>query len=160
MSRILLGPDVPVFITDVTDYRLELAESLGGVPVRADADSLARELARRGLSRADAAFDTSGRTAARRQCLDLLGQRGVLVCVGHGGELPLAVSPDLIATERTVMGSEYFAFDELKDNAVLLRTHRETLRRIITHRYPVGELQAAADRFFSGACGKVVVEHD
>lgn len=96
----MLGKDIPVVITDVLDYRLELAERLGGIPVRADEDSLEREWSRHVAAKADIAFDSSGRTSARQQCLALLGQRRALVCVGHGGELSLQVSPDLIAAER------------------------------------------------------------
>jgi Threonine dehydrogenase and related Zn-dependent dehydrogenases len=160
MAKIMLGKDVPVFITDVTDYRLELAQKMGGIPIRADRAELSEELRKHGLAEVDAAFDSSGRTEARRQAVDVLGKRGALVCVGHGGGLSLDVSPDLIAAERTVLGSEYFAFAELAENSALLQEHLEELRPIITHRYPAEELQQAAELFFSGQCGKVVVEHE
>jgi threonine 3-dehydrogenase len=159
MSKIMLGSHVPVFITDVVDYRLELAGSLGGIPLRVDSDSLPQDMKRKGFERVDAALDSSGRTSARQQCIELLNQRGVLVCVGHGGEISLNVSPQLIAMERTVMGSEYFTFNELQESAAFLRAHKDYLKQIITHRIPSQELKAAADLFFSGQCGKVIVEH-
>ena len=85
-------------------------------------------------------------------------ERGVLVCVGHGEELTLEVSPDLIATERAVLGSEYFRFDGMLANLERLQAHREYLAPIITHRFPVGEIQAAFETFFGGQTGKVVIE--
>ena len=91
----------------------------------------------------DAAIDTSGKEAARRSAIDALGKRGVLVCVGHGQGLTLNASPDLIAPERAVLGSEYFRYDELPVNLGRLRAHRDYLAAIITHRYPVGEIQTA-----------------
>src|SRR6266511_2356067 len=90
--------------------------------------------------------------------LDLVARLGVLVCVGHGEALELAVSPDLIAPERAILGSEYFRFDELPRNLDLLRSHRNELAPIISARYPIAELRTAFELFMSGTTGKVVVE--
>ena len=147
-AKLLLGPDLPVFITDTVPYRLALAETLGGIPLLLPAH----------LPTVDTAIDTSGREAARRSAVDALGKRGVLVCVGHGQGLTLDVSPDLIAAERAVLGSEYFRYDELPANLERLRAHREYLVPIITHRFPVGEIQTALETFFGGQTGKVVIE--
>jgi len=134
MAKLILGPDVPVFITDSIPYRLRLAETLGGIPLR---------LGEQSLPTVDAAIDTSGKEAGRRSAMDALGKRGVLVCVGHGQGLTLDVSPDLIATERAVLGSEYFRYDELPANLA---------------RLPVGEIQTAFETFFGGETGKVIIE--
>ena len=66
------------------------------------------ELRDRGFDAIDIAIDTSGNSAARQACLNVLDRRGVLVCVGHGGGLTLDVSRDVISVERAVLGSEYF----------------------------------------------------
>lgn len=158
MARLLLGEGTPILITDVVPYRLELAARLGGIPVQLRQTSLEGALREQGLTGADAAIDTSGRAAARREGLDALNQRGVLVCVGHGEGLSLEVSRDLIGPERAVLGSEYFRFDELPGNLERLRAHRSHLRQILTHRFPVGEIQRAFECFFQGDTGKVVVE--
>ena len=121
MAKLLLGPDVPVHITDTIPFRLRLAEQLGGLPSAPDR-----------CPRADAAIDTSGRESARRAALTALDRRGVLVCVGHGQGLTLDVSPHLIAPERAVLGSEYFRFDELPANWERLQAHRSFLTPIIT----------------------------
>lgn len=158
MAKVLLGQDIPVLIGDVVDYRLRLAQRLGGTPIHLTQTTLAHGLRLHGLHSVDVAIDTSGRAAARRACIDVLAQRGVLVCVGHGEELHLTVSPDLIATERAVLGSEYFRYDELPTNLQLLRTHLPYLQQIITHRYALHEIQHAFETFFAGATGKVVIE--
>ena len=95
---------------------------------------------------------------ARRGALDLLDKRGVLVCIGHGEGLSLSVSPDLIATERAILGSEYFCFNELPANVERLQNHLPYLRQIITHRFPVSEIQHAFELFWQGETGKVVIE--
>lgn len=158
MSRLLLGPDVPVIICDVAPNRLALAASLGARPIDLRAMTLAEGIGRSGLQSVDLTIDTAGRTAARQKLLEVLGKRGVLVCVGHGEELNLDVSNDLIGPERAVLGSEYFRFDELSRNLELLRAHRAELAPIVTHRLPVTELGAAFALFMSGATGKVIIE--
>lgn len=157
MCRLLLGPDVPVLISDVTAYRLELAESLGAVAVRAD--SLADTARARGG--VDVAFDSTGKQAARQGLLDALtARRGVLVCVGHGEGLSLDVSAQLIAPERSILGSEYFRYDELPANLALLREHRDYLGQILTHRYEVARIGEAFATFLAGGTGKVVVTQE
>jgi threonine 3-dehydrogenase len=158
MARIMFGLTVPVYISDIVPYRLALAERLGGLPIDLRAGSLDAGLARHNAVRVDIAVDTSGRAAARKACLDALAQRGVLVCVGHGEGLELSVSPDLIGPERTVMGSEYFRYDEMPGNLDFFRQHRDYLRQIITHRIAVADIQPAFETFFAGNTGKVVIE--
>lgn len=156
MCRLLLGPKVSVLVADVVPYRLQLAERLGGEPIELDLDSIGAR-ARAAGRLADLAIDTSGRSSARRACLEALRAGGVLVCVGHGENLTLDVSRDLIAPERAVLGSEYFRRDELPGNLELLRAHRDLFRQIITHRFGIDELAAAYRLFLSGETGKVVV---
>lgn len=158
MTRILLGDELPVLIGDLIPYRLELAARLHGTPIDLTRQTLQEAVRAHAPAGVDLAIDTSGKSAARRACLDVLAKRGALVCVGHGEELNLAVSADLIAPERAVLGSEYFCFDELPQLLQHLRRHRPYLRQIITHRYPVERLQEAFELFFRGATGKVVVE--
>ena len=158
MLKVTLGFELPVVITDVIPYRLKLAERMGGLPVNVAEMSLDAGLKRHGLGQVDGAFDSSGRGSARREALDCLSQRGVLVCIGHGQGLELAVSPDLIGPERAVIGSEYFCYDELPSNLDHLREHKDYLMQIITHRMPVSDIQRAFELFFKGNSGKVVIE--
>lgn len=106
------------------------------------------------------ACDATGREEPRRDALDALGKRGVLVCIGHGKGLSLTVSPDLIANERTVMGSEYFRYDELATNVDLLREHRDRITPIVTHRFAVTDLAEGFDLFMSGERANRSSRHD
>ncbi len=155
MAKVALGPDVPVYISDLSKWRREFARSLGGIPLDpASTDGLS---AAQGV---DAAIDSTGKTAARNAALQLTGKRGVLVCVGHGESLNLEVSDDLIAPERSVLGSEYFRFDEMPENLRLLEENLDTFSAIITHRVPVAEIDHAFELFLGGETGKVVVIQD
>lgn len=159
MARLLLGPDVPILVTDLHPYRLELAARLGATPVDLQRREPADALREAGLADgADVAIDTAGSEAARRAMLDGLGRRGVLVCVGHGEGLRLSVSRDLIGPERAVMGSEYFRYEALSGNLGLLRENRAYLGQIITHRLGIGELEEGYRLFLAGNTGKVVIE--
>jgi threonine 3-dehydrogenase len=159
LSRLMLGPDLPIFVSDVVPFRLELAGRLGAQPVDAGRTTLAD--ATRSLGGVDAGFDSTGRTVARTGLLEALtARRAALVCIGHGEQLQLTVSPDLIAPERSILGSEYFRFDELPPNLELLRAHRDYLAQIITHRYPVDAIDEAMTTFFAGNTGKVVIEQE
>ena len=152
MAKLRLGDDVPVHVSDFSPWRLEFAERLGALPVDArEPDALAA------LGDIDAAIDSTGKTSARTAALHLLGKRGVLACVGHGEGLTLSVSEDLIAPERTVLGSEYFRYDEMAGNLELLLAHPDRLRSIITHEMPVERIADAFTTFLGGETGKVVV---
>ena len=153
MAKARFGADFPVHISDFSTWRLDFAASLGGTPVNLN------EGAPSGFE-ADAAVDTTGKSAARRMGLDLLSKRGVFVCVGHGEGLDLTVSPDLIAPERTVMGSEYFRYAEMADNLTMLLAHRELFGKIITHVIPRSQIDQAFELFLGGKTGKVVVVED
>ncbi|MDF2440481.1 MAG: hypothetical protein JWN98_1465 [Abditibacteriota bacterium] len=162
MAKLRLG-DIPVLVSDVSPFRLQMAASLGGLPIslRDNHDapiSLREGLPRHGFGEVDAAIDSSGKSVARHEAIELLAARGVLVCVGHGEGLHFEVSRHLIAPERAVLGSEYFRFDELPANLRLLREHRKYLGQIITHHFGGHEIARAFELFFAGQTGKVIVQ--
>jgi threonine dehydrogenase-like Zn-dependent dehydrogenase len=155
MAKARYGDDFPVYISDVSSWRLRFAESLGGIPI-----DPCNNRAVSSLPAIDAAIDSTGREPVRQQLVQLLGQRGILACVGHGGGLTLAVSSDLISTERTVLGSEYFRYDEMSANLELLLSRRDYFGQIITHRFSRSRIGEAFARFLGGETGKVLVLAD
>jgi len=158
MAKLLLGDETPVFVMDYVQYRLDLAEKMGAIPVQLTSCKVKDAILQAGLSGVDISIDTSGKTAGRHTALDALNQRGVLVCVGHGQELNLQVSSDLIATERAVLGSEYFQYSELQENHSLIKGNLAYLSQIITHRFGADKIQEAYELFFQGDTGKVIIE--
>jgi threonine dehydrogenase-like Zn-dependent dehydrogenase len=150
MAKLRFGDDFPVYLNDISRWRLDFAESLGGSPVT-DVTK---------LPLVDAAVDASGRAEARQVAVRRLNRRGVLVCVGHGQGLELEVSPDLVSNEAAVIGSEYFPFADLTANHQLLKENLDRVSRVITHRFDLAETEAAFGTFFGGKSGKVVVTQD
>lgn len=155
MCKLTFGRDFPVYISDISPWRLNYAESFGARTVDA---SQPEALA--GLEPSDVAFDATGKLAARKGALAALAKRGVLVCVGHGETLEMAVSDELIAPERAVLGSEYFRYEEMARNLELLRDNRALIARVITHRFDVAQITEAFKIFLSGESGKVVVTQE
>lgn len=159
MAKLMLGPDVPVVISDIVPYRLALAEKLGGLPVLTTEKTLAEGLEHHGIDAPDVVIDAAGREDVRDECMALLAHRGVFVSVAHGGGLTIKnLYGDFVFREMTLIGSEYFAYNELEENYRLLRANRDYLGQIITHRMGVDEIQEAFELFFSGSTGKVVIE--
>jgi threonine dehydrogenase-like Zn-dependent dehydrogenase len=151
-AKLRFGDDFPVYVSDVSEWRLEFAASLGASPVAV------AEVPK--LPLVDAAVDASGRADARQAAVRRLSRRGVLVCVGHGQGLELDVSQDLVSNEAAVIGSEYFPFSELAANHVLLKENLERVSRLITHRFDLADAEEAFRTFFDGRSGKVVVTQD
>jgi len=159
MAKIILGPDVPVVISDVVPYRLKMAEDLGGLPVLTSEMSLAEGLKKHGISAPDVAIDAAGREDVRDECMALLAHRGVMVAVAHGGGLKInSLYGDFTFREMTLTGSEYFAYHELAENYELLKANRAYLGSVITHRMGVDRIQEAFELFWKGETGKVVIE--
>ena len=159
MAKIVIGQQLKVLITDIVSYRVKLAERLGGLPINVRETSLSAGIQSHGLVQVDMAVDTSGKQVARQAAVDAIAQRGSLICVGHGEGIALKISPDIIAPERSIVGSEYFRYNELPTNLQRLREHRGYLSQIITHRMGVDQIQQAFEAFFFGCeTGKVIIE--
>jgi threonine 3-dehydrogenase len=147
MAKLRFGADFPVYVSDVSQWRLDFAAGLGGSPVQAE-------------KLVDAAVDASGRADARQAAVRRLNRRGVLVCVGHGQGLELDVSRDLVSNEAAVIGSEYFPYGAFERNHALLLDNLDQVSKLITHTFDLSETQSAFETFLSGESGKVVVTQD
>ena len=159
MAKLLLGQDIPVVISDVVPYRLELAERMGGLPVLSTEMSLGEGLRRHGIDAPGVAIDCAGKATVRDECMALLAHRGVMVSVAHGQGLAIQdLYRDFVFREMTLIGSEYFTYHELEENLALLKANRPYLDQIITHRFGVDEIQHAFELFFAGETGKVIIE--
>lgn len=159
MAKLMLGDDIPVVLSDVVPYRLELAEKMGGLPVLASEMTLAEGMRKHGLGAPDIVIDSAGQEKVRDECMALLAHRGALVSVAHGGGLSIkSLYGDFVFRELTLIGSEYFAFNELPSSLDLLLKHRDYMNQIITHRFGVKDIQHAFELFFEGKTGKVIIE--
>lgn len=143
---------------DLSDGRLGMARALGADltlnPVHDDVQAALRDWTEgRGL---DVAFDCVGNQKAAETALSAVKKRGTLVVVGVSHALTLNPWEHLICRELTVFGTRNFRTSEFDDMIALVRRGLP-VERIITHRFPLAQAEAAFELFRSGECGKVVL---
>jgi threonine 3-dehydrogenase len=153
MAKIRYGDAVPVLISDVSPWRLTLAKALGGLPVDAkDAKAMSD------LGKVDMAFDATGKQVARQAAFAAVGSRGALICLGGSEGITVDdVGRDMLASERSIIASEYFNYNEFPENLKILLANRELINKLITHKFPLSNVDKAFTQFLSGESGKVVV---
>ena len=81
--------------------------------------------------------------------------------VGNGEGLEFEQYPDMGEPERSILGSEYFSYNEMEANHELLKNNQDYLSQIITHQYNIKDVQKAYEHFFSpeSDAGKIAVVH-
>ena len=82
--------------------------------------------------------------------------------VGNGEGLEFEQYPDMGGPERSILGSEYFSYNEMEANHELLKNNQQYLSQIITHQYNIEDVQKSYEHFFSpeSDAGKIAVVHN
>ena len=151
-----------VVVTDVSDYRLQLARKMG-VTLAFDAtqDSLAGAMAQlRIVEGFDVGFEMSGQAGAMTAMLDAM-------C--HGGKVAMLGLP----TERFAIDWAHLVTNMITIKGIYGRQMFETwywmsvfvesgldISPVVTHRFPARRFQEAFAVLESGQCGKVVLSWD
>jgi L-iditol 2-dehydrogenase len=120
---------------------------------------LAQILALTGGRGVDHAVDCSGTVAAHRLCIDATRRKGKVAFVGEShADTPLRISPDMIRKGLMLFGSWHY---NLKDTPKLMRMIQQlgsALDGLISHRFPLNEIQTAWETQVSGECAKVLLK--
>ncbi len=149
-----------VVISDVNDYRLDLAQKMGVTrAVRADKEDLRDIMADLGMTEGfDVALEMSGAAQAFRS---------MLAVMNHGGKVALlGIPPSDTAIDwnqvifkglfiKGIYGREMF--ETWYKMAALLQSGLD-ISPIITHRFPIAEFQKGFDVMRSGLSGKVILD--
>ncbi len=157
-GKIRFGHDFPVVINDLSPMRLQLAETLGGLPVDLNRQSLAQGMQDHGLPEVDLAMDTSGKGAARQACVAALAKHGVLVCIGHGEGLSLTVSPDLIAGAARRDGQRILLLRRACRKPRTAASPSPAACNPSSHIASALRTSSGFELFFQGQTGKVIIE--
>lgn len=151
-----------VVITDVNDYRLELAKKVGVTRTvnvaKEDLKSVMQEL---NMSEGfDVGLEMSGVESAFHSMLD---------CINHGGKIAmLGIPSDNMAIDwsqvifkglviKGIYGREMY--ETWYKMSAMLQSGLD-LSPIITHRFNIDDFQQGFDAMLSGASGKVILEWD
>jgi threonine 3-dehydrogenase len=151
-----------VVITDVNDYRLELASRLGvSSAVNARETSIEDVIAALQMSNGfDVGLEMSGSPAAFNSLLDNMYHGGSVALLGF---LPptTEINWDQVIFKglhlKGIYGREMF--ETWYKMTQLLRSGLD-ISPIITHRFPIDAYQEAFAVVHSGQCGKVILEWD
>jgi len=149
-----------VVVTDVSEYRLELARKIGvTLAVDVSRTRLREAQAELGMKEGfDVAFEMSGVPSAMREMIDSMA---------HGGRVAILGLPDhefavdwsqvvfKMLTLRGVYGRQIF--ETWYQMSVFVQTGLD-ISPVITHRFPYQDFKEAFAVGHSGKCGKVVLD--
>ncbi|MFQ5783544.1 MAG: L-threonine 3-dehydrogenase [Alphaproteobacteria bacterium] len=149
-----------VAVTDVNDYRLDLARALGATrALNVARETLDDVMAELGMAEGfDVGLEMSGNPGAFRDLLRVMN---------HGGRVAvLGIPPESAPTDWTrvifkgltlkgIYGREMF--ETWYKMSAMLQSGLD-VSPILTHRFPVGDFQAGFDVMRSGNSGKVILD--
>ena len=148
-----------VVITDLNDYRLELAKQMGATrTVNVGRENLHDVMAELGMTEGfDVGLEMSGAAPAFRTLLDVMNHGGKVAMLGIPPS-DTAVDWNQIIFKGLVIKGIYGRemYETWYKMAALIQSGLN-LTPIITHRYPVEDFQLGFDAMRSGRSGKVVL---
>jgi L-iditol 2-dehydrogenase len=107
----------------------------------------------------DHAIDCAGVVAAHRLCIDATRRRGKVAFVGESqADTPLRISPDMIRKGLTLVGSWHYNLAYTPKMMRMIADLGPALDQLISHRFPLEQIQAAWELQTSGACAKVLLK--
>jgi len=148
-----------VVVTDVNDYRLELAKRMGAtVALNVKQGALAEVQQQLGMKEGfDVGLEMSGNAAAFRDMIDNMAHGGKIALLGIPAE-PIAIDWNKVVfnmlTIKGIYGREMY--ETWYKMTVMLESGLD-IRPVITHRYHFTEFEQGFAAMLQGDCGKVVL---
>jgi threonine 3-dehydrogenase len=152
-----------VVVTDISDYRLELAQTMGVTRTINVAQTQISDVVRDlGMKEGfDIGLEMSGAAAALRSMVEVMAHGGKIALLGLPGgsvtDLPVDWARVITSmlTIRGIYGREMF--ETWYAMSVLVGAGLD-IRPVITHRYSYADFEDAFATARSGSCGKVVLD--
>jgi Zn-dependent alcohol dehydrogenase len=165
LGAVAVGAE-PVVAVDVSEAKLEVARSLGatdGVLWAGDAEATAEAIRAASGGGVDACVEATGHPEAMRAAFLATRTRGAAVLIGIPRadaelSLPALTIPRM---ERRVLGALYGSARPERDFPLILDLYRRgrlPLDRLVSHRLPLDEVEAAFDLLRSGTALRAVLE--
>lgn len=148
-----------VIAVESVPWRVERARMMGALEVidPRDDGARARIMELTGGRGVDAALDCSGTIQAERLCIDVTRRKGKVAFIGEcNDDLMLRISPDMIRTGLTLIGSWHY---NLNDYPRIIQVIQESplIEHLISHIIPMSEIQAAFELSASHATAKIIL---
>ena len=149
-----------VVITDVNDYRLDLAKTLGAdVTLNVTRGSLEEVQKKLGMKEGfDVGLEMSGNAGAFRDMIDSMCHGGKIAMLGiPGGDMSIDWNKVIfnMLTIKGIYGREMY--ETWYKMSVMLQSGLD-IKPVITHRFGADEFQKGFDVMNSGMSGKVVLD--
>jgi len=137
----------PIILTGTRDLRLKVGEALGAnyaVNITEVGDPVEEVRKLMDDHGADVVLETAGTTSAQQQSFGMARKAGTVVIVGLTGGKNLTVNPDadLMAKELDVKAS-FLSAHAYQDVLRIIQSRRFDLKRVITHIYPLKDVEKA-----------------
>ncbi len=148
-----------IVITDVSDFRLELARSVGvTLAVDVSRTSVGEAMSELGMREGfDVGFEMSGRASALRDMLANMTHGGKIAMLGLPNETFGIDWSHLVMNMTTIKGVYgRQMFETWYEMSVLVQSGVD-ISPVITHRYDACEFEEAFEAVRAGRCGKVVL---
>lgn len=142
-------------------WRAQKALELGATAVidPTDPDALPQLLALTGGQGVEHAIDCSGVVAAHRLCIDGTRRKGTVSFVGESAaDTPLRISPDMIRKGLTLIGSWHYNRQDTPRMMQMIRKLGSKLEQLISHRFPLTQVQQAWELQLTGESAKVLLK--
>jgi L-iditol 2-dehydrogenase len=138
-------------------YRASLARELGAQAVinPEDPDAIPQVRALTGGRGADVVIECTAVPAAQKFALQAARRRGQVAFVGWGGHFEVE---NMIPGGLTLHGCWHWNLHDQSRMWQTIRACGSQLDRLITHRFPMSQVQAAWELQLSGQCGKIVLD--
>jgi len=148
-----------VIAVDSNPYRANLAKELGAdVVLNPEDENILEQIMdlTDGVG-VDKALDCSGASQAHRLMVDAARCKGQVTFVGEGGEFPLAASRDMIRKGLVLRGNWHYNLGFYPKLMKVIRESGEKIDKLITHSFPMSQVQEAWELQTTGNCGKVIL---
>jgi L-iditol 2-dehydrogenase len=140
-------------------YRTDLALKLGAEAVLdpEDADTPKKIHEMTGGEGASKAVETTGFPMYMDVVMQSMRRRGDIAIVGEGGDYPVHLSDGMIRTGLTLHGIWHWNLADAPDMMKMISEVGDQLDIMITHRFPLSEIEDAWKLQLTGQCGKVIL---
>ena len=148
-----------IVITDVNDYRLDLAKKMGATVAHNVTRGSIRDVqAQLGMKEGfDVGLEMSGNAAAFRDMIENMAHGGKIALLGIPSE-PIAIDWNKVVfnmlTIKGIYGREMY--ETWYKMSVMLQSGLD-IRPVITHRYHYTEFEKGFEAMLQGNCGKVIL---
>ena len=141
-------------------YRADLAKKLGADIVLDynDENILEAIMDLTGGVGVDKAVDCSGAPNAHRLMVDALRRKGQGCFVGEAGDFTIKVSPDMNRKGLVLRGNWHYNLGAYPALIRIIQESEAKIEQLITHKFPMSEVQKAWELQVTRNCGKVVLD--